>query len=315
MKTKEEIKEWLDGRIADKDEALRDLNRDLKDVQSKLNDISESKCMQEYQAARKVLYDELNDQDKALMKDRERLTKKKGRAKWLGLLFLALHLVVSIRVMKMLDFEFSMPEIAVYGIVILVAILVYAIPVGIRKAILNMKINGINKEQGIAEYNKKNTVAFTEYQNNVKAIQTTINKYRQEETKISEKINQIEEEKMKYLFTLKELDFNCEFADSILFYGKEKRNHYDIYIDGRLYDTVRGHQITRIRLTPGLHSVKFENTAYNIVDKSVDYSYSFNTIQLEVGEFPRAYAYVIEYKTIKSVSGEEFQNITKTKLI
>ena len=85
-------------------------------------------------------------------------------------------------------------------------------------------------------------------------------------------------------------------------------------MDSHLYDTVKGHKIVKIMLTPGLHSFKVDNTSYNI-DGSVIYSYEFNTRQIVAGEKIEAYPMVCEYNKIRQVSGKEFQKITKTELI
>ena len=115
-----------------------------------------------------------------------------------------------------------------------------------------------------------------------------------EECEIRNKLREKEKIEKSLLFQKEELAFNFQYKDTILFYGKDKGNYYEIYIDSLLYDTVRGHKIVPILLTPGLHSFKVNNTCYNI-DGSTIYSYTFNTRQIVVGEEIESYPIVCEY--------------------
>ncbi len=312
MYAKEDVRTIMEAKIQECEQQLSEYQRQIAEIQEERNElVSKDTLFQEYIDKRNELFQELEPRAQELVKKKERLKKKEANAKWLGIAFLAVFIAAIVSVISVL----RPASILFYVLAVIFAILFYKIPVSIKRSGPLRKIRKINSDPKIIEYEKDTIKEYKDYQSKLTQRQNTEKQYNKEISEIKKEMSELENHKRNYFTVLEELEYNCAYAGTILFYGRDKRNHYELYIDGRLYGTVRGHDATQIKLTPGLHSFRVTNTSYNIVDRSVDYSYSFNTEQLEVGDIPEAFMYVCEFKTLSRVRGREFESISKTTLI
>ena len=318
MYEQQQIRELLEKKFEVSKENLSNSNQELNEIQTELKklDADNKALYNDHKRNSDEIFNNSTATQKELIKKKEELEMKSSNAKWLGIVILGLYSIVAVYMLFVLKLDFSISPIVVYMLAVVLGIVIYIIPVAIKRAKLKPQIKQINNSPEMVQYLKNQSDAFALFSQKRNDLQKLIDQRKQEANKIKTKIHQFENESAEILEELNNLEFNCAYAGSILFYGKDKHNHYDLYLDGRHYDTVRGHNIIQIRLSQGLHNLKIENTSYNIADRSdVVYSYSFNTQQIEVTDIPVAFFYVCEFKTLKRVNGKEFEQITKTKLI
>ena len=317
MPTREELVQMCEEKIRGSNELIERCKQQLEEVEDQRKGLNKAAIYKEYADKQKQIFEELDSESKVLVEKRKDLESKENKTKWLvSLAFVAVYLIIAAYIVFVIKPEFLLPDVAIYVYATISAVLIFMIPFAIVKSVFNKKILKIAADKKIIKYDQKKLEALEDYQNKIKDFQDALDECDKEKKEIINDIHTFENVISKCNYILEEMDFNCAYEGFILFYGKDKRNYYDLYVDSLLYDTVRGHQIIQIKLTPGLHSFRVKNTSYNIADRSdVVYSYSFNTEQLEVGEFPEAFAYVCEFKTLTRVNGKEFQAITKTQLI
>ena len=308
--------------------SIEELRRRLEDTRGVkediLNRIEENKADRlsvdtesariDYLRSLNALEEELDDAGKAVLARRRALEKSLSKYKTYKVLFTALYLALAIIVFVALDLGFQAGAIITYIIAIIGSVFVY---------IFSMKksCNGCKEElketyssPSILEYDERVTDLHKELEARNRESFEHLGRIDAEGRRLKEQLNHLINVENELTIRISDFEFNQKYKDNILFYGMDRGNHYDIYLDGHHYDTVKGKQIERIILTPGLHSFKVENTAYNI-DNSIIYCFEFNTQQIQAGETEECFAIVCEYRSIKRVTGTEFQKITKTRLI
>lgn len=316
LSTKEEVREALENgheytktEIAEEQAVLDDIQKKIDALNAGRSALNDERIQEQ-----KKLYDALGQREKELLAKKAQLDKKKGNCRLLGWAILGVYLVAVICLLFVAKVKLPLPDVAVYLIAAALGIILYAVPVSIKRAPFKRAIAEIDADPQISEYNKKRFEIYKEYESKITDNQGAKRELEGKASECRSKLRKLEEQEKNDLYLLSELDFNWEYKDTILFYGKESGAIYDLYIDGVLYDRVKRHKIIPIKLDEGLHSFKVEYTVYNI-DKSVIYSYSFQTAQFEAGAYPQAYPVVCDFKSIELVSGEKFQKVTKTKLI
>lgn len=255
------------------------------------------------------LKNSLDNAGKQVLEDRSRLKKKHKKYKQLQIATTAIFSIFIIVVFAVLQLG-----LIAYLFAAAATVLVYIFPTKFLIDACNASIAETYSKPCILEYDKKEKELLAEYEKRFNDAQEYLQKLKDEENQLLNERYALEYKENEIMEQIEEFDFNYTYRNTILFWGCDRGNHYDIYLDGLHYDTVRGRRIAKITLTPGLHSFKVENTAYNI-DNSIIYCYEFPTEQFMAGNDAPCHAIVCEYRTIKEVSGTEFQKITKTKLI
>ena len=167
MWTKEELKNLFEDAIKRYDEETDDCQRQLTELRKKMDEVSDERYYREYQATKSNLINALDNRGKELYDTREKLSKKKSRAKWWGVPLLLLYLFLAYRFLFVFNPDFSAPDITVYAITIGIAIVIYFVPVLIRKVVLSVQIASIKREPQIQELDKKTTEALKDYYKNV----------------------------------------------------------------------------------------------------------------------------------------------------
>ena len=206
-------------------------------------------------------------------------------------------------------------KINAWLIVTLIGLVAIKIPFDLIKKRLIKQHEAILEKPSIKEFDRRFDELSDEAEKKTKELSAELEELTLEESAIKDEYADAKEEERKIRSGIKDLYFNCKYRDTIFFYGMERNNRYELYLDGLLYSTVRGKDLIQIKMTPGLHSFRVKNTCYNFADHSVVYSYDFEAWQFVAGEEPEAHAIVCEFKTLKEYESEEFQGIIKTRLI
>jgi len=311
MIDKRELEENLKEQLSDIREEKARLTKELDNLQIELKENNNGSEIDNWRRKRESLYNDLDEKGKEVLDTRTQLEKRIKKCKLSGILVFIAYALLAVGGFYMFDIAVSIVNCM---ITVAVGVLISVIYVAIAKAPLNRKHLATFADPNIKAYDKKKAEFFDEFNKERSEKNANNEKLNREKRNIENELRKLNESEKSVLSEIQELDFNVAYNDTILFYGKDKGNYYEIYLDGHLYDTVRGRQIVRIILSPGIHSFKVDNTNYNI-DGSVIYSYTFNTRQIIAGETIAAYPIVCEYNEIKQVSGEEFQKITKTQLL
>lgn len=315
MQQVDEMRAKLTQQLGQSRSQIAKLSQELTKIQNLQKESEAKPEFEEYVYAERELLNSANEDERAVLSLRALLQKKISKCKYMGYFIFAVYVGLVVGIFAYLKKPMSIESIPLYLIAAVIGIVGCVVAVKIMKSPVKRKLAQTFSDPRIAELDKKVKALESDFRDKrIRKMQ-----YRQElvekEKELKQKLTQAKTAEEETKNQLSEIDFNFKYKNTILFYGRDGGNRYDIYIDGLLYDTVKGKQIIKIILTPGLHSFKVDNTHYNIVDGSVDYSITFNTIQIMVGEELAAYPIVCEYKTIKQVTGTEFQKITKTNLM
>ena len=286
------------------------LTEQIEKLQREREGLSDSTDKQEYYNERNKLVNALDDESMRALQNRQNLFNKESKRKKIRIALFSLYLIASGVVLYLID-TLSWRS---YMIAALVGVAVIGIPFTISIKMVSKQYDKTLDDPRLREFDIAAAELYDNFKQKSNEKRLRVEELRSEEFEIDKELKETQKIEAQILSRIENLEFNFEYRDTILFYGMERNNRYGLYLDGRLYDTVRGKQIIRIVMTPGLHSFKVTNTCYNI-DKSIIYSYEFNTVQFVAGEEAAAHAIVCEYNKIREVEGAEFQQITKTRLI
>jgi len=309
MDTQQKALEELESQLKQAQDYEEKLYNELEEIEKKQQSIDISEDFSAYTSAKDELTNNLDETAKQVLENRKKLHKKIRSHKCITLVLSILYLI-AVTVFLCLADLFTVP---VYLITILIGAVGITLPLIISIIGLKKQFSKTFSDPLIEDYDAAVFELFENFKEKKAEKQRKLSELQLEKRKIENEISKTVDAQVRIVNKAENLEFNYTYKDTILFYGADRGNRYDLYLDGRLYDTVKGKEIVTIKLSPGLHSFKVNNTCYNI-DKSVIYSYTFNTMQFLAGEEPEAHAIVCDYKIIKEVDGNEFQRITKTRL-
>lgn len=276
--------------------------------------IDRGAALRDYKNAINELKATLDSDGKQVLEKRAELEKKFKKYKKIQFAITMTYAILAVSVFAVLQLGFTTGAIIAYLISAVGAVLVYIFPTKSLTNACTESISATYSQSCILEYDKKEKELRAEFVKRTHDAQEYLKKLKDEEMTLWGEQHDLERKEKEIIEEINEFDFNYTYRDTILFWGCDRGNRYDIYLDGLHYDTVAGRRIAKIILTPGLHSFKVENTAYNI-DNSIIYAYEFPTRQFTAGDGAPCHAIVCDFKTIREVSGTEFQKITKTRLI
>ncbi len=316
--SREELRQFTKGELKKTEELIIGAQKETNETQQQIANLNNSSfnLREECRKEQKKLYDALDEKSKQLLSEKDALEKKKSNCRWFGFAILIAYVALAYLILFVLKVEFPIADILVYLSAAILAIILYAVSVSIKRAPIKKKISEIYGEGKISEYYKKHTQLGNEYGSKISQNEDTISDLEEKIHSLENYIKKFEETKTQIIQYLDELDVHWEYRDAILFCGKQSGTVYDIYIDGLLYDKVKRNNPIKIKLTPGLHSFKVEYVEYNI-DNSVLSSYTFNTIQIEIDpeKAPILNAFVSNYKSLERVNAAEFEKKAKIKLL
>ena len=310
LRTKEKLVAKQKELIAKNDAVLEKIERKLDEQKA----VDTTSALRDFNKAMAKIKAALDNPAKKVLEQREELEEKLEKTKKTKIFITVAYLVAVIAIFAVLQLGFGTGALIAYAIAAIATVFVYIFP---TKAITDTANNALKKtyeESCILEYDKKASGLRADFAKRTSDTKAYIDKLKAEEMELVGEHYDLQAEIEKLDEEIAEFDFNEAYSDTILFWGANRGNHYEIYIDGLHYSTVKGRQIFRIMLTPGLHSFKVRNTAYNIVDNSVDYSYVFPAEQFMAGDGP-CHAIVCDFNKMREVNGAQFQKITKTKLM
>ena len=308
---KTEFENELKSQLNEIRTSISEKEHELNEITKAINDINTVDAYQKYLQEVNELENCLDENARHKVIQTKQLEKRKSKCKLYGFAALVIYSLVAFAVLYFKEIDFSTDNLILVTVVALVGIVFSVICTGIAKKPITNKLAALNSDPDIVKYKKNVSELFK----NVQDKENQLKHLKSKKQNATKAISELHNEEKKILNALDELEFNFLYKDTILFYGAERNNRYSLYLDGHPYDTVTGKRIIQIKLSPGIHSFKVENTSYNIVDRSVDYCYTFNTQQIIAGEDPEAFAFVCDFNRLNRVSGSEFEKITKTKLI
>lgn len=261
------------------------------------------------------LYASLDETGREVLSKRRAAEKKIDVIKKLRIAIPVSSLAIAAIVLYILEFQLN-PLTAV--ICAVVAVAARMISTGATKKTLNdsqQELKQIRQHPSMVEFDRKWSEIYKNYTDNKAEVSNQIKQINDEQNQLMAELQELSESEAYLSLQIEDFDFNCKYKDVILFYGENSGNYYEIYLDGMLYDTVLGQRVVTIMLTPGLHSIRVNNTHYS-TSGSVIYSYDFNTKQIVAGESAQAYPIVCNRDNIRwFVSGSEFQRVSKTRLM
>lgn len=317
MNLKEELeqkyREDLEAMYKDRDELERCLETNQKNRNEAITKLNKQENEQKERLQK--LYDDLNEDGKNVLKLREGFELILQSRKYYAFLISALYAIIMAGTFYFLNLGFSTIAIISYIVSAILIIPIYIISLKCLQKPWNHMRFATYSDANIIEYDKKIEEERKIKIDNTNALIHSLSECDAREKEMYKLLNEMKKREEGILLYLDELDFHIAYNKTILFYGENRGNYYDIYIDGDLYDTVRGKTIVTIKLPNGSHYIKFTNTALNF-DKSVIYSFSFKTEQLEINDSViMAYPVVIDMNSITYPNVKRFQEITKQKLI
>ena len=305
---REKLKQ-IEDEISQKNQRLEELMISDSDLHGSVKNIVEK-----LEAEKAEVEEGLDESGRAVLAKRKKLNQKIKRCKLWKRVFFWGYALLSAYGFYLLN-GISQKSLVPYLTLAAIVEAVCLIASRIAKAVYRSALKKTYSDPCMLEFDKKIEALNAKFEEKKEDWGDSLSEIREEKEEIEAKLQELSEAAEDLAEDLKDLDFNFANRDCILFYGKDRGNRYDLYLDGLLYDTVPGRRVVRIMLTPGLHSFKVENKAYNIVDKSLDYCYTFSTRQYLAGEdLPKAWAIVCQFKTIEGVRGWKFEEITKTNL-
>lgn len=314
MSQQQEIKNNLQTTLSEVKEEILKLSNDLEQLKKLQQTENTNSDFELFNKAKSELTNNLSEKGKRVLATRETLKKKISRYNLLGCLAFLGLIILGVCTFAVFKISISLLSIGLYLAVAIIEIIISVIVVRKVNAPYELELKNTFSDPNMQDFDRELKNLQDELSKNI----SEKHRIREERNKkietINTQLNKLKETESAVFLEISELDFNFAYKDSILFYGQEKGNYYKLYLDGLLFDTVRGKQITKIMLSPGLHSFKVKNTNYDFTGDVV-YCYEFNTYQFTAGEQPMAYPIVCEFNHIKCVSGTEFQKITKTNLI
>ncbi len=316
MELKEKLEQQYREQLEEVYEVREQLNQELAEIENKRNEIiAESNKRSARQKERlQKLYDDLSDEGKKVLQSREGFWLIAQSRKKYAFLISAIYAIVVAGIFYFLNLGFATTAIIAYAIATILIIPIYIISLKCLKKPWEDKWWATYSDPSVIDYDKKIEEERKITSDNCNNIEELRNELYTQEREIYAKLREANKIEKNILLEIDELDFNIAYCHTILFWGTERWNYYDIYIDGYHYDTVRGKTIVPITLDKGLHSFKVTNTCRNF-DNSIISSYTFNAEQIEVTDIVESYPVVVDMNTIKYPTGKEFQEITKQKLI
>lgn len=309
MEEKLGTKEALESKLKELLERKSSMLEQINEKENEQKTVDTASALRDYKKAMEKMRESLDNPAKKVLEERAKLEKKLKKIKKIKILITVAYLVAAIAISAVLKLGFG-----AYSIAALAAFFVYIFPMKAVTDAANASLKKTYEELCILEYDKKVNDLRADFCKRMKDTKAYLDNLKAEKMELEAELYDLEQKIEKIDEEIEEFDFNDAYRDTILFWGADRGNRYDLYLDGLHYSTVKGRQIFRIVLTPGLHSLKVENTRYNIVDNSVDYCYEFPAGQFAAGDCP-CHAIVCDFNRIREVSGAEFQKITKTKLL
>ncbi len=315
MRDKHEVEAALNEKL----EAVRrekdEVSKDIEAVKEKRDSTDIMEDWNAFEKAEKKLKDGLDEAGKKLLQKRDGLKKKMRLCGFVTVIVGILYVLFAISAIEgAIEPSSTGESVLLYIAAAVAGVLLYKVSLGLLVGSYKRKHKEISEAPAMIEFDKKSDELYKQLLRNKRSTEKTLEDLKNQQSELKRRLNEIINLENELVTEIQDIEFNYEYNGSIFFWGKQRNNRYEIYLDGVHYDTVRGHDIIRIRLTPGLHSFKIQNTCYS--DGEIVYCYDFNTWQLSSSdEEARAYALVCDFKEAKFVSCAEFEKVTKTKFI
>lgn len=265
--------------------------------------------------ASRNLYNSLDETGSAVLSKRRAIEKKIDNIKKLRIAIMVASLAIAAAVLYILDFQLNMLTCVIYAAILLG---VRMISTAATKKTLNdnqEELKQIRKHPSMVEFDRKWSEIYKNYTDNKAEVSERINQINDEQNQLKAQLQELSEAEAHLSMQIEDFDFNCKYKDFILFYGADRGNRYDLYLDGTFYGGFMGCEIVQIRLAPGIHSFRAETNRY-YTNGELEYNIEFSPKQIVAGESVQAYTVVCKKEKIYwFMSGTEFQEITKTRMV
>lgn len=302
-KSVKELIEELQAQRGYEENSLREKRAEIVQKQSKTKEVYQRLREERNQA----ILQEKNKLPAITVKhltDREYFKKKSKNSIWFGVLVALIVGIFGSAALAATIKEIENPAGACF-VLIGAVIVAMVIAVEAKKLPLKKRLSEINSDEKVIEFDKKYDQIFNEYYDKTADYNNSIGKLKEEE-----------EQSVEYLTEIEQNLFALIYRNTLFFYGSNKSYSYQIYLDGRLYDEVKGKKIVEIKISEGIHSFKIETVSYNPVDRSIIDAYTFSTRQLIAEPHTaEAWAYVCDGLHIEQVTARRFEMETKVKLL
>ena len=296
--TIQSIEEELRGKFSDLKMALHRKNEEIREKEANKTNVLSS-ATENMNNALSEERKKLSDNTRSLLSERSSLYGKISGFKWLTFLVSVIYIAAAVFTIyhfwSVLKEKPVMPIVTAVALGIILCVTFYKI----IKRPTQKRIDTVNSDPEVRAHDAAVHKIFSNRTN-------TLNTYDGELSKLKEEAADIEEE----LESIENDLFDIEYRDTILFYGTSKGFRYQLYINGNLYDNVRGKRLVVIKLGEGFHSFKLETDEINPVDGSIMGSYTFETRQIIVdGKAAQAYAMECDGKHIRQIPKKAFEKV------